>query len=169
MLAGGFSTHELDVISQLAFSTALSSYSNETEPARQAADVLAFAVRYNLVDALVKNVLTGGADRPGFQMFLLGNMDNMSNDGGNTSRDYAMLRIESKIDQIIAEQARQSSQIIHLAQQQTLHDQRLLRLEGGNQSKPNAPAFDRSIDRILVIALAVFMVALMAYTFYGAR
>ena len=105
---------------------------------------------YELVRELAASVLYNGADRPALQNFLLGDDVTNTGDGqhdGNLS--YAMLRIESKLDQVLAEQARQ--------------DRRLSAVETAVQ-KPT-PA----IDRAFVLLLALLLAGMFAYTAIGLR
>lgn len=150
MLAAAFTSENLGSIAQTVLGTSLGAITDKSDPAGQAIALIDFAERYELVRELAASVLYNGADRPALQNFLLGDDVTNTGDGqhdGNLS--YAMLRIESKLDQVLAEQARQ--------------DRRLSAVETAVQ-KPT-PA----IDRAFVLLLALLLAGMFAYTAIGLR
>lgn len=76
--AARLSTAQLDRISGSVLGTALINISDASTPTRQAADMVAYAETYGLMNELAAALLYTGADRPGLQNLLLG--DGMSTD-----------------------------------------------------------------------------------------
>ena len=153
MLAAGFTSENLGVIAQSVLGTSLSAITDKQDPLGQAVALIDFAQRYELVRELARSVLYNGAERPALQNYLLGDLGNdmtSSGDGQqNGSLNYAMLRIESKLDQVLADQARL--------------DRRLSAVEAAVQ-KPT-PA----VDKAFVLLLALLLAGMFAYTVIGTR
>ncbi len=84
-------------------------------------------------------------------------------DGGHIINDgnYIMLRMEAKLDQALAEQARIAQQVAEVARQQTQFDRRLYTIEAAAHSPMPM------IDRAVVMLLALLMMAMFAYNALG--
>lgn len=150
MLAAAFTSDNLSVIAQSVLGTSLSAITDKSDPIGQAVALIDFAERYEMVRPLAASVLYNGADRPALQNYLLGNDMTNSGDGQRDGGlNYAMLRIESKLDQVLADQARL--------------DRRLSAVETAVQ-KPT-PA----LDRAFVLLLALLLAGMFVYTVIGTR
>lgn len=165
ILAAGFTSRELGIIAERALGASLDGITQESEPQQQAIALVEFAEKHGMERELRSAVLSGGADRPALQNLLMGEhmTSQESGERDNNQANYAMLRIESKLDQVLAEQARQSQQQAQMAQAQTQFDRRLYAVETAVQ-KP-APA----VDKLAVLVLAVVLAAMFLYTVLGAR
>lgn len=165
MLAAAFTSRELGIIADSVLGTSLDGITQETDPQQQAISLIQFAEKHEMVRDLRRAVLYTGADRPAMQNFLLG--EDMTSQGSserdNSQANYAMLRIESKLDQVLAEQARISQAQTQMAQMQAHMDRRLYTVESTIQ-KPTP-----TIDKALVWLLAIVLVTMFIYTIIGIR
>ena len=160
--ASKFSSAQLDRIANSVLGASLSSISNESMPERQAQDMIAYAKQYDLLRELAAAFLYTGADKPGLQNLLLGEHigEHMSAVSGDSS-NYIMLRVEAKLDQAIAEQARQAALLAEVVRQQTHFDRRLYTVES------SAPKPMQAIDRMFLAILAILLVGMFAYNVIG--
>lgn len=162
--ASKFSTAQLDRIANGVLGASLTSISNESMPERQAQDMIGYAKQYDLLRELAAAFLYTGADKPGLQNLLLGeNMTMASSDQQSNNGTYIMLRMEAKLDQALAEQARIAAQVAEVARQQAQFDRRLYTIEAVAQ-RPMP-----TMDRAMVFLMAIAMLAMFAYNIIGIR
>lgn len=81
----------------------------------------------------------------------------------HSDSNYIMLRMEAKLDQALAEQVKQAQTLTQVVQQQTQFDRRLYAIEMATQ-RP-AP----NIDKIMVLALAIAVSLMFAWTVIAPR
>jgi len=81
----------------------------------------------------------------------------------HSDSNYIMLRMEAKLDQALAEQVKQAQTLTQVVQQQTQFDRRLYAIEMATQRPvPN-------IDKIMVLALAIAVALMFAWTVIAPR
>lgn len=81
----------------------------------------------------------------------------------HSNSNYIMLRMEAKLDQALAEQVKQAQTLTQVVQQQTQFDRRLYAIEMATQRPvPN-------IDKIMVLALAIAVALMFAWTVIAPR
>lgn len=81
----------------------------------------------------------------------------------HSNGNYIMLRMEAKLDQALAEQVKQAQTLTQVVQQQTQFDRRLYAIEMATQRPvPN-------IDKIMVLALAIAVALMFAWTVIAPR
>lgn len=164
--ASKFSTAQLNGISNSVLGTALTSISSESTSERQVQDMIAYARQYDLLRELAAAFLYTGADKPGLQNLLLGeNMTTASSDQQGNNGTYIMLRMESKLDQALAEQVRIAAQVAEVARQQAQFDRRLYTIETVMQRPMPMP----TIDRAMVFLMAIAMLVMFVYNIIGIR
>ena len=84
-------------------------------------------------------------------------------DERHSNSNYIMLRMEAKLDQALAEQVKQAQTLTQVVQQQTQFDRRLYAIEMATQRPvPN-------IDKIMVLALAIAVALMFAWTVIAPR
>lgn len=81
----------------------------------------------------------------------------------HSNSNYIMLHMEAKLDQALAEQVKQAQTLTQVVQQQTQFDRRLYAIEMATQRPvPN-------IDKIMVLALAIAVALMFAWTVIAPR
>lgn len=99
--AAKLSTAQLDRICQVALGVALTSISNGSTPAKQAADMISYAVQYDLVRELTGALLSTSADSPGLQNLLLGDtMPIQPEESHESHHSLNLLRLENKVERL---------------------------------------------------------------------
>lgn len=160
MLAAGFTSRELGIIAESALGTSLDGITQEAEPQRQAIALIQFAEKHEMVRDLRRVVLYTGADRPALQNLLLSE-DMTIASGSDSSGNYIMLRVEAKLDQALAEQARQAALLSEVVRQQAQLDRRLYTVE------TSSPKPMQALDRMFLAILALLLVGMFAYNVLG--
>jgi hypothetical protein len=136
--AARLSTTQLDRIAQSVLGTALSNISNKTLPSEQARDLIAYAAQYDLTRQVASAFLQIGADSPALQNLLLdgSSMTVQSSGGSGEPSVYWAIRIETKLDQVLADLARQANEQTRLTQEQASLSKRLGSIEERSQTAP---------------------------------
>lgn len=160
--AAALSRSQLERLVSSEFGSALPSISNSSTLDGVIEDIIDYAVDYGLTRQVASIVIQYAADRPGLQNWLQEKMPEREISSGNGGYQSALwtLRIENKIDLMLAEQARQATQIQSIISTQAAMDGRLLRLESSKHDyAPLSPA-----DRFIVAILSIGLVGLFLYT-----
>lgn len=70
LLSCGFTSTELASIAEHGLGVGISAITTSTDPIEQAREIVAYALRYNVIDGLATAIALAGADRPAFQNYL---------------------------------------------------------------------------------------------------
>lgn len=98
LMAAAFTPSELERICQAALGVSLSGLTADGDGTTQADALIAYAARYDLLRNLAATILDAAADRPGVQHLLLSDNMEQPQPQQNGNQQYAMLRIETKLD-----------------------------------------------------------------------
>lgn len=134
--------------------------------------IVGYAQSYAMDRDLLAAILEGAAGRPAFQNYLLGitDMTSTAADSSNPSNgniNYMLLRLEGKMDQVLADLSRQQREAENMRREQEALRQEVAGINAKvlrYEMRPT-PWSDRAVVALLAVAMAV----LLLWTMFGSK